>query len=769
MVYSTPATDAAPVFRPQHRRTRSSTATFSSERGDGAFASLGALPRRKAAPAKKFHFRSSEEDEDDDDDDAIPPPLDAVTRKGGPALNSLGLSVDTANLAPRRPSPQPQPLLVPFPRSSPRNSPYGPPSPRPFSPRPSLMHRTPSSPVILLSNGKPLKSSLKSSTSSPNIPALHIRTQSAPSTPSVKSVHFGDEDDDEENADAKRPIEHVRVFKSSGKPASLLSFKPGEDTETETEAESSGYPFPTMPPLSPASPSTSQPHSHWEIDASPAVTSPIPRPSPSPYANIHLETVTLPRTRPYTLRGSVLVRNLSFEKAVAVRFTLDDWQTTSEVTCKHVVSLPSIPPPFPRTRTVGDAVGIIAHASSQAGDDMPPPDGRPQWDRFSFVIRLEDYEHRLNERTLYMVGRYTAPGVGEWWDNNDGKNYRVGFRKVVDAPAVKTPESPVLSSSQQGSFRAPSTLRTTPVTGQVRTDEKPSPPASRGVSVSLDSVPAVKPAALVRTNSGPPSVLPGMLPYTPPPPPPPQRRGGGSMKLKLTNYAAPSVPSVGMQPAGPLSPIGGNGSGIFSPVGFGSPPKVASPKEQEQECEQRIEDVEREWKEAFYWDGRYMREDEDEKKEAAEEPEHHEKVEVKMVGEIVGGQFVTTVVPVQKEKDEAPTPSMSSAESSPPDSGVVTPVHGEDAAESAGSGATTPRGASTKDSSYAAFVRQFCFAQSPLGGPASAASTPTPTNVNNSGWLGLEGYGFGFGGTDVGFGFGMGRRLGEGGMGVGSA
>ncbi|TFK56451.1 hypothetical protein OE88DRAFT_18160 [Heliocybe sulcata] len=694
MVYSTP--DSSPAFRPQHRRTRSSGATFSNERTDGAFVSLGSLPRRKAAPAKKFHFRAA----DDDDDDDVPPPLDQVTRKGSPAINSLGLSVDTENIPVRRPSPQPN--TVAFPRASPRASPSGPPSPRPFSPRPSLMQRTPSSPVIMLSNGKPLKSSLKSSNSSPNIPAMHLRTQSAPSTPSVKSVHFGEDDEDEDD-ESKPPIEHVRLFKSTGRPANLLSFRPGEDTETETEVESSGYPFPAMPPSS---------SSHWEIDLTPSITSAIPQPSPSPYGNIYLETVALPKARPYTLRGSVLVRNLSFQKQVAVRFTLDDWQTTSEVTCKHVVSLPSLPPPFPRARTVGDAVGLIASHSTD--DDS----GAPQWDRFSFVVRLEDYEHRLNERTLFMVARYTAPGTGEWWDNNNGKNYRVGFKKVVDSP-TKAPESPVINSSQQGSFRAPSTFKATPVSST-----KSAGPAV-SAALSLLNGGGKSSPLLTRTNSGPPSIIPGMLPYTAPPQTS-QRRHSTSMKLKLANYAAPSVPSVGMaSTSGMLSPIG---SGTASPIGFGTPPKVPSPKE-EREKEERIEDVEREWREEFYWDRRSVHDDEE------KEENRKEKLEVRMVGEIVGGQFVSSVVP-PPQAEEVPTPSMSSAESSPPDSGVSTPV-GEE------SGMMTPRGTNggmMKDSSYAAFVRQWCFAQ---GGREGAHGTPMPMpSANNGhGWLGVEGYG----------------------------
>jgi hypothetical protein len=69
-----------------------------------------------------------------------------------------------------------------------------------------------------------------------------------------------------------------------------------------------------------------------------------------------------------TVEGVVRVRNLAFEKWIAVRFTLDKWQTTSEVTARYKVFLPN---------------GTM--------------------DRFIFTIKLADVFSRAEEKTLYLA------------------------------------------------------------------------------------------------------------------------------------------------------------------------------------------------------------------------------------------------------------------------------------------------------------------------------------------------------------------------------
>ena len=411
---TTPTTLASP--RLHHRRTRSCGPSFSDELGPGAFVSLGSLPKRKPTQKKAlFHFNEEQDQQEEANDDSTQSSNQKCPRP-------LFLSFPAQD-------------SVPFPSSSSLLSPLSPTEPQPFNLR-SPIPRNASSPIIL-SNGKPLKSSLKSSASSPHIPQItYLRAQSAPTTPNLlKNVHFAESDDG---------LETVRVYNRSGKPANI-SRPAGEETETETEAEPSAFPFPHSPGPSPLAVQNLLPI----VD--PDHSTPLPSTS-NPHANIYVETVSLPRSRPAALYGSVLVRNVAFEKQVALRFTLDDWQTTSEVLCKHVNSLTHLPPPFPRSRTVGDAIGRLANGESGPQE--------LKWDRFSFVIHLELYEQKLTEHNIVFVGRYTAPGVGEWWDNNNGQNYRVSFKRPPSSPSAAAP-------SQNRSFTAPSTMRPTPVTPSV--------------------------------------------------------------------------------------------------------------------------------------------------------------------------------------------------------------------------------------------------------------------------------------------------------------
>ncbi|KAK0463669.1 uncharacterized protein EV420DRAFT_1745211 [Desarmillaria tabescens] len=286
-----------------------------------------------------FHFQN-----DNDDHDLLGP------------RTAIPLQVDTH-------------LGITFPRSSPEDVPN----------KPSPPQRSNSTPV-LLSNGRPLKSSLKSSPRSSSVPDMplvsiqHYRARSASSAPAIsyhehpchKNVHF-----------STHQLETVRMFNRSAKPASLFRTTPSSDAETETETEDGSsriaatprFPFPFAIPSYSLSPFT---------DPVPSLT--VPRKG----SNIILESLILPQST-LALKGTLLVRNISYEKQGL------------------------------RVATGGSAT----------------------WDRFEYTIQLGDYTSTLIDRTIFLVARYSTGG-GEWWDNNAGKNYRVAFIRSPNHASLAT-------------------------------------------------------------------------------------------------------------------------------------------------------------------------------------------------------------------------------------------------------------------------------------------------------------------------------------------
>ncbi|KAK0434798.1 putative phosphatase regulatory subunit-domain-containing protein [Armillaria borealis] len=484
MPYSLPSPSAG---RPTHRRSYTHS--------PGAFGSLGSLPR---IHRPVFHIQNDCSSDDDE--------------HGLLSSHSTGtkpLRLDTH-------------LAVPFPRSSP-----SPRSPSPEVPsRPSPPQRTNSTPV-LLSNGRPLKSSLKGSRSSsvPDMPSLsvqHTRARSAPSTPALssheshchKNVHF-----------PTHQLETVRVFNRTAKPASLLRTATASDAETETETELEGssrytegprFPFPSVLPAYSLSPFT-------DIVPSPAV--------PREGCNVILESLTLPQST-LALKGTLLVRNISYEKQVYVRFTLDDWQTTSEVAARYQTSLPSLPVLSKKNLTVGDVAAGVA-----AG-------GPAVWDRFEYTVKLEDYASTLIDRTIFLVVRYSAGG-GEWWDNNAGQNYRVAF---IRSPNQAPPATVEKTHAPVAPIKAP-------------------PESSVPFPMIVPSSSTSPPSSATST----PTLSPSSSPLSPPLPtvplPPPQHNRAQSEAtlqhrlkgFKLANYAKPNAVPTQLSPTTEKA----EGAGVF--------------------------------------------------------------------------------------------------------------------------------------------------------------------------------------------------------------
>ena len=151
-----------------------------------------------------------------------------------------------------------------------------------------------------------------------------------------------------------------------------------------------------------------------------------------------------------------------------MRFTLDDWHTTNDVLAKHEQSLEALPDGFTRSRSgvrkrVADVVlgggGGSASASGSALA-LASTSIAPVWDRFRFEIRMSDYEESVRAgrvRGMWIVARYSTDGSSEgggregkameWWDNNAGANYWVGFRCVAGGGREKERRRGVLVSA----------------------------------------------------------------------------------------------------------------------------------------------------------------------------------------------------------------------------------------------------------------------------------------------------------------------------------
>lgn len=198
------------------------------------------------------------------------------------------------------------------------------------------------------------------------------RPSSMPGTPTFgKAVHFDSH------------LEHVRHFLQVDRPLAVSAgSSPVESHDSDSE-----FPFDEASP----SPTTRSPPFEWEI-----VISNFPADNPIRLSQpVRVERVFLSSDNK-TLVGSVAVANLAFNKWVVARFTLDYWKTTSEVVAEfnHDVRQPKL------------------------------PDGR---DRFNFNIKLADLAN-LEAKTMFFCVKYCVNGQ-EHWDNNNGHNFQVDFRK----------------------------------------------------------------------------------------------------------------------------------------------------------------------------------------------------------------------------------------------------------------------------------------------------------------------------------------------------
>ncbi|XP_029103476.1 protein phosphatase 1 regulatory subunit 3A isoform X2 [Scleropages formosus] len=132
---------------------------------------------------------------------------------------------------------------------------------------------------------------------------------------------------------------------------------------------------------------------------------------------VELESVSFPEDEPLAFAGLVRVLNVSFHKAVYVRFTMDAWRTFFDVPADYV------------------------HGSNDV-----------ETDRFSFRLSFAQPYVRAGARIEFVL-RFETP-QGDYWANNAGSNYSVTLNPaeeeemeeveepgapplIVDAPAEK--------------------------------------------------------------------------------------------------------------------------------------------------------------------------------------------------------------------------------------------------------------------------------------------------------------------------------------------
>ena len=236
--------------------------------------------------------------------------------------------------------------------------------------------------LVCKKSGQLVKSSLKSSKSatrnSLSVVTIPQSSKSEPSTPSQKAVHFDSQ------------LEHVKLFLAEQKP--LAVSRDGSPTD-DTSGTDSDFPKSIF---GDDDDKRLGKKLHMQLSNMPSTI--------NPSSDVALQSLSLTPDGTSIL-GRVRVRNIAFSKCVAIRFTFDSWQTTSEVIGRYVESINS------------------------------------EFDKFSFTIRLYDLLSRIEDKTLVMAIRYSVAGQ-DLWDNNNGRNYMATFtmNKADAAPVLPDQE-----------------------------------------------------------------------------------------------------------------------------------------------------------------------------------------------------------------------------------------------------------------------------------------------------------------------------------------
>lgn len=233
-------------------------------------------------------------------------------------------------------------------------------------------------PMMRKKSGEPLKSSLKSRRpvvrGDLSVVTGPMGTKSEPSTPTcIKSVHF----------DSK--LEHVKLFLAEQKPLAVSRDGSPTDDTSGTESDFPAFIY------------GNDGEAKGKLEVVVSGLKGEEGVGEKELADVKLVSLQLGEDGT-SMVGRVRVRNLAFEKWVAVRFTCDNWQTTSEVAARY-------------------AEPMLA-AGIEAGTH----------DVFQFTVRLNDMLSRIEEKTMFLAVRYSTAGR-EMWDNNAGENYQITFKR----------------------------------------------------------------------------------------------------------------------------------------------------------------------------------------------------------------------------------------------------------------------------------------------------------------------------------------------------
>lgn len=287
--------------------------------------------------------------------------------------------------------------------------------------------------IIRKKSGQPVKSSLKASRSSTsgNLSVVTVGSSSKSEPPTPKVVHF----------DTK--LEHVKLFLAEQKPLAVSRDGSPTDDTSGTDSDFPSFIYGDEP------------------DTRRARRKLVMRlinmaPKFNPGADVALEDFYL-NFDGTNILGKIRVRNIAYCKTITVRFTFDSWQTTSEVTGRYAESID------------------------------------PQFDRFSFSIRLNDLLARIEGKTFMMAIRYNVDGQ-EFWDNNNQQNYVAVFTKAKvsreskrsddeDASDVENLRNRLEQVILQGKEKS-STLRSSQTAKVLESKETDLPSLKSGIALS---------------------------------------------------------------------------------------------------------------------------------------------------------------------------------------------------------------------------------------------------------------------------------------------